>query len=140
MAAAGLAVIGQNNRKSLFACFSGLCALTLVTNAALGQTAGGTGVPGAVGASGVGMGGPANFNTGAGNPVFGASPPPRPFVGTPGGLNFNMGGGFFGRSLSTPAAPPVYSFSGGAGASGGASSGALRAGVIDEFNAMGDMR
>jgi hypothetical protein len=137
MAARGIAFYKENNRKSLFLRFAGLCLMTMSANTAIGQTTGATSVPGAPGAA---MGAAANFNAGGGNPVFGASPPPRPFVGAPGALNFNMGSGFFGRSLSTPAAPPVYSFSGSSGVASGASGGAPRAGVIDEFNAMGDMR
>ncbi len=128
----------ENNRMARIRRLPVVCVLTMLANAALGQTIGAGGAPGAT------MGAATNFNANAGNPLFGAFPPPRPFVGTPGALNFNMGSGFFGRSLGTPAAAPVYSFSGtsgtSGGAAGGASGGALRAGVIDEFNAMGDMR
>jgi hypothetical protein len=125
----------ENNRMALIRRLPCVCVLTMLANAALGQTVVAPGAPGAT------MGAATNFNANAGNPVFGAFPPPRPFAGTPGALNFNMGSGFFGRSLSAPAAAPVYSFSGTSGAAaGGASGGALRAGVIDDFKALGDMR
>lgn len=125
----------RKNHKVVMA-LRGLCVCLLILQAqpTLAQMAGAAGGPAAT------MGGAGNANQGGAVAAFGASPPPRPFTGAPGALNFNMGGGFYGRSLSAPAAAPVYSYSGASGAAAGSSGGAPRMGAADDFNSMGDMR
>ena len=127
----------KNNRVAPLLVGLCVCALGLQAHPAISQTAGSALAPNATtGANG------ANGNGGQGGGVaaFGANPPPRPFTGAPGALTFNMGGGFYGRSLGGPATAPVYSFSGASGAASGSSGGAPRMGAADDFNSMGDMR
>lgn len=124
----------KNKRLSRFLRVLCFCALILPAPPVLAQMAGSAAVPAATTSAN------GNVNQGGVTASFGANPPPRPFTGAPGALSFNMGGGFYGRSLSTPAAAPTYSYSGASGAAAGSSGGAPRMGAVDEFNSMGDMR